>query len=60
MFWTLSKQMGEKEAKVWLWRNVCCAKIGIYCPGLKDQKKTPIKYPSFVEVRIMVIGVFKK
>lgn len=26
----------------------------------KGPKKTPIEYPSFVEVRIMVIGVFKK
>lgn len=58
MFWILSKQVGEKEDKVWLWRNVCCAKIGIYCPGLKNQK-TATKYPNFAEVRIMVIGVFK-
>lgn len=58
MFWILSKQVGKKEAKVWLRRNVCCAKISIYCPGLKNQK-TATKYPNFAEVRIMVIGVFK-
>lgn len=26
----------------------------------KEQKKTPTKYPNFVEVRIVVIGKFKK
>lgn len=61
MCWILLKKVGEKEAKVWLWRNVFCAKISIYCPRLKNRrKKNPTKYPNFVEVRIVVIGIFKK
>lgn len=59
MFWILLKKIGGKEDKVWFWRNVFYAKTSIYSPHLKN-KKNPTKYPNFVEVRIVVIGIFKK
>lgn len=45
MFWIQLKKTGGKEAKVWLWRNVFCAKISIYYPRLKN-KKNPNKIPQ--------------
>lgn len=61
MFWILLKKVGKKEAKVWLWRNVFCAKVSIYCPCLKNTRKKPQQNtPTLLKWGLWLLVYLKK